>query len=132
MSTLPVGLLFLSAFINNTLFIQVDPSVRESFICPSVNNEYNDTWPSSWKRMNVNSGLHSYHFDNIDKYSFVEYKLRLYYFDRSSVSTEEWIELYRKSEECNLKTCIILVIIFFILFMCMLGYILFKAYMYYK
>lgn len=132
MMLLPAGVLFLSAFINNTLYIQVDPKVREAFICSSVNNENNDTWPSSWKRMNLNNGLHSYLFDDVNNYSIVKYKLRLYYFDRSSVTTEEWIELNRNSEGCNLKTCIILLIIFFVLFICMLGYILFKAYLYYK
>lgn len=132
MTSLPVGALFLYALINNTLYLQFDPSVQEAFICPSANNENNDTWPSSWKRMILRSGLHSYEFQDINKYSFVKYKLRLYYFNSTSVTTEDWIDLSTRSEECHCNTCIILFTTILVLFVCMLGYIAFKAYMYYR
>lgn len=132
MVVLPVGVLFLFAYINNTLYIQVDPGVREAFICLSVDNVKNDTWPSTWRRMNLSSGLFLYNVDDYIKSSLVEYKLRLYYFNKTNVVTKEWKELYRSSTECHLYMCIILSIIFFLLFICMLGFILFKAYMYYK
>ena len=130
MTVLPLGVLFLSAFVNNILFIQVDPNIRESFICMSINNSRNDTWPSTWKRMNVNNGLYSYKLDSdiINKSSIVEYKLRLYFVDRRYLESKDWNELYRKSEECNINVCLTFLIIFVISFICMLGYVIFNAY----
>lgn len=136
MATLPVGLLFLSAFVNNTLFIHVDPSVRDTFICLSINNQSNDSWPSAWKRMDLNYGLFTYKIDDniINNSTVLDYKLRLYYSNKPHVITDKWIQLYNKTQikECNINVCIILLIVFFLLFICSIGYILIKAYMYYK
>ena len=84
MVVLPAGVLFLVVFFNNILFIQVDPSVREAFICISRNNDNNDTWPSTYKRMNINKGLFIYGVDD----SHVKYKLKLFYFNQTSKATE--------------------------------------------
>lgn len=134
MMVLPVGVIFLFAFINNTLFIQVDPSIGETFICLSINNANNDTWPSTWRRMNINNGLYTYKIneDIIDTSSIIQYKLRLHHFNKSYVVTEKWNELYRASYEKECNVCIILFNVFLILFIGMLGYIIFNVYLYFK
>ena len=131
MAVLPVGLLFLSAFVNNTLFIQVDPNVRDTFICLSINNKGDDSWPSAWKRMDVNNGLFTYKIDNniINNSTDLEYKLRLYYSNKPHVVTEKWIQLYHKSERCNIEVCIIFLLIFLVLFICTT---LINMYLYYN
>lgn len=133
---LPIGVLFLTTFVNNTLFIQVDNNVRESYICLSVNNVTNDTWPSAWIRMSVDYGLFKYKInDNIlNRSTTIQYKLKLYYYNNIYKVTKNWNDLYIKShvEECNISLCIITLTIFLIILICIMGYILFNIYLHYK
>lgn len=132
---LPAGVLFLSAFLNSTLFIQVNYNVKETFICLSDNNVKNDTWPSAWKRMDyLNNGLYFYKLGEYVNKSFnVDYKLRIYFVDRNYVETKGWNKLYIKSCESNLDVgLIIFSIISFLSFIAILCYLLYHVYLYYK
>lgn len=121
---LPTGVLFLAAFINNTLFIQVDLNVKESFICLS-NDTKNDTWPSAWKRLDYGSnGLYFHKFEENNNSSSIYYKLRFYFVDRNYQETKDWNLLYAKPCKCNSIKCIIFLVIGVILMVCVVGYIL--------
>lgn len=122
---LPTGVLFLAAFINNTLFIQVDLNVKESFICLSANDTKNDTWPLAWKRLDYRSnGLYVHKFEEINNSTNVYYKLRFYFIDRNYEETKDWNLLYVKPCKCNSNKCIIFLTIGLILTVCAVGYIL--------
>lgn len=125
---LPAGIVFLFTFVNNTLFIQVDPLVRETFICLSFDNVHNETWPSAWKKMNTDHGLFTYKINKtMDDISSIEYKLRFHYIHKSYNVTQQWYKLFEKENEYNLKYFIVLNILF-VLLLCMLSFVLIKMY----
>lgn len=130
---LPIGLLYLSAFINSTIFIQVDPYVRETAICLSINDVRNDTWPSMWQSMTFNRGL--FHFkikeSIIKNSSIVEYKLKFFYYNRTT-TTKNWNLLYKKDSKCNLHLCFVLMSFLLILFTSVEGFVIFYLYYYFK
>lgn len=130
---LPTGVLFLSAFFNYTLFLQVDSNFRETFICLSINNN-NETWPSTWKRMDKDDKLFTYKIDDnfIRNSTFIKYKLRFYFIDGKYIQTDKWYQLYAKQSSCSFFTCMIAFTILLIFFICLLGYLLFRMYLYYK
>ena len=142
MVLLPTGVLFFSAFINNTLFVKVDPSVIEVFVCLSQDNVYNDSWPSSWKPMNVihllsiDNELYSYKIDKttINDLSYIRYKIRLHFKDKTHAASEEWNLLYAKPciENYILHICVTVFTLFLLFFICILCYILYNVYMCYK
>lgn len=132
---LPLGVLFLSAFVNNSLFVQVDSNVRDTFICVSVNNEKNDTWPSRWKHSKpLGFNLFKYDIDErlIQNSTSIQYKLRMYYLNRTLVESPGWQQLYQKPIECNSDVGIYFIVILFIVFIIMTFYILYKLYLKYK
>jgi hypothetical protein len=134
MILLPLEVWFLSAFINNTLFIQTKPDVGEAFICFSKENVYNDTWPFAWKQMetthllSIDNKLFTYKINNtyLNESSLIRYKLRFNLHDKSHRVTE-WNLLYSKPyrKDIRLYICIILVSIFVLFFICILAYILY-------
>ena len=87
---LPAGILFLSALVNNTLFVQVDSNYREAFICLSVNNVNNETWPLSWNRMVKNDQLYSFKINEnvFNNSNSIQYKL-IFFSPRWTVYPEE-------------------------------------------
>lgn len=127
---IPVGVLFLAAFVSNTLYIQVDSNVQEAFICLSANNTKNDTWPSSWKRLDYKSnGIYIYKFEgNVSKSSSVYYKLRFYFVDRNYEETKEWNLLYAKPCECYYNIVIVSTLLI-ILCIFMLFYAMYYIYL---
>lgn len=128
---LPIGVLFLSAFVNNTLYVQVDSRIRETAICLSIDNIRNDSWPSKWKPMslNNNNGIFTYKINDtiINKATNLEYKLRIFNVSRLYTDTSDWLPLYQKAVGCTIW--IMLFIVTFILFFCLTCYV---TYNYYK
>ena len=122
---LPAGILFLSALVNNTLFVQVDSNYREAFICLSVNNVNNETWPLSWNRMVKNDQLYSFKINEnvFNNSNSIQYKLKFFLQDGRCIQMEKWQELYVKPVECELFICVAAIIVFQILLISTIGYV---------
>ena len=128
---LPAGILFLSALVNNTLFVQVDSNYREAFICLSVNNVNNETWPLSWNRMVKNDQLYSFKINEnvFNNSNSIQYKLKKFLQDGRCIQMEKWQELYVKPVECELFICVAAIIVFLILLISTIGYLVYKIYL---
>lgn len=85
------GLIVLSAIVGNILYVEHGKNIREGFICISLNNNTNDSWPTMWKRMNSEFKDERKLFTkNITKpvsTNSMMYKLRLYYFNNTYVES---------------------------------------------
>ena len=128
---LPAGILFLSALVNNTLFVQVDSNYREAFICLSVNNVNNETWPLSWNRMVKNDKLYSFKINEnvFNNSNLIQYKLKFFLQDGRCIQMEKWQELYVKPVKCELFICVAAIIVFSILLISTIGYVVYKIYL---
>lgn len=58
-------LILLFAIFGDILYVEYWKSIREGFICISVNNKTNFSWPEMWKRMNTELSRDRKWFNNI-------------------------------------------------------------------
>lgn len=116
------SLIILSTFIGNILYVEHDNKVRDGFICVSVNNQHNDSWPASWERLNTKMiGHRKLFYRNItidDTISDISIRIRLYFFNNSLIESN-WINIYKFNNKENLYevlfyiTCISVIVLLF-------------------
>lgn len=86
------GLFVLSAIVGNILYVEHGKNIREGFICISLNNSTNTSWPVMWKRMNTEfrdeRKVFTKNISKPESYNSMEYKLRLYYFNNTYVESD--------------------------------------------